>query len=221
MATRWKFSLRQHKKPKYIVVKCSNNFEGKNKFVRHWKKLNTRIPKWVRETLVRRFKNWKNRSRWWQIIPFGKEKGFKTVSDFIRKLLTKNWTYTSCCEAYLELERKKHQPSHEIRSAARFTADVQTNKKPPARDDVLVIGRGFKNVDFKLSKCCHPIYGDDVFDSLSGGNKNSSNRLSQCTSDDLPLYRIVKARWSRQVSGSTSNHFAIVGRTTTLALLPT
>lgn len=41
------------------------------------------------------------------------------------------------------------------------------------KEDVLVIDQNLKGLDFKLAKCCNPIYGDDVFGfvTISGGIK--------------------------------------------------
>ena len=39
------------------------------------------------------------------------------------------------------------------------------------KEDVLVIDQNLKGLDFKLARCCNPIYGDDVFGfvSVTGG----------------------------------------------------
>ena len=70
---------------------------------------------------------------------------------------------------------------------------------------MLVIGENLKNIDFRLAKCCNPIYGDDVFGfvSVTGGIKihrtdcpNAPQMISRFG------YRIVKARWSGKSIGS-------------------
>ena len=78
-------------------------------------------------------------------------------------------------------------------------------------DDVLVIDKNLKGLDFSLAKCCHPIYGDPVFGfvTVSGGIKIHR--------DDCPNapemrkrfgYRVVKARWS----GKGTSQYAITLR---------
>jgi GTP pyrophosphokinase len=64
---------------------------------------------------------------------------------------------------------------------------------------VLIIDRGVKGIDFSLAKCCHPIYGDDVFGfvTVSGGIK--IHRTDCPNAVELRRrfgYRIVKAQWS-------------------------
>ena len=55
-----------------------------------------------------------------------------------------------------------------------------------------------KGLDFKLARCCNPIYGDEVFGfvTVSGGIK--IHRCDCPNASDLRErfgYRIVKARW--------------------------
>ena len=70
---------------------------------------------------------------------------------------------------------------------------------------MLVIAQDLKNVDFKLSKCCNPIYGDDVFGfvAVNGGIKI---HRTDCPNAPQMIqrfgYRIVKARWSGKSVGS-------------------
>ena len=38
-----------------------------------------------------------------------------------------------------------------------------TQEEVTSKEDVLVIDQNLKGLEFKLAKCCNPIYGDDVF----------------------------------------------------------
>ena len=78
-------------------------------------------------------------------------------------------------------------------------------------DDVLVIDRNLKGLDFSLARCCHPIYGDPVFGfvTISGGIK--IHRQDCPNAAELKRrfgYRVVKARWS----GKGNNQYAITLR---------
>lgn len=64
-----------------------------------------------------------------------------------------------------------------------------------AKEDVLVIDQNLKGLDFKLARCCNPIYGDEVFGfvTVSGGIK--IHRCDCPNASDLRErfgYRIVK-----------------------------
>ena len=47
-----------------------------------------------------------------------------------------------------------------------------------------------KQIEYKLSPCCHPIAGDDVFliHNRERRNKNTSGKLSQCGAVDVELW---------------------------------
>lgn len=62
-----------------------------------------------------------------------------------------------------------------------------------------------EGLDFKLARCCNPIYGDDVFGfvSVTGGIK--IHRCDCPNASDLHSrfgYRIVKARWAGKSQGT-------------------
>ena len=61
-------------------------------------------------------------------------------------------------------------------SFADETAELLKNN-----EDVLVIDQNLKGIDFSLSKCCNPIYGDPIFGfvTVNGGIKNTPRGLSQ------------------------------------------
>jgi len=69
------------------------------------------------------------------------------------------------------------------------------------KSDMLVIGEGVDKIDYKLSPCCNPIPGDDVFGfiTLDEGIKihrtNCPNAIQLMSNY---AYRIVKARWFGQ-----------------------
>jgi len=192
-------------KPNISWLNVVTTSKAKNKISQALKEVEYKDAEMGRETLVRRFKNWKIDLDDGKLSRLAKKKGFKTVSDFYQEIAHEKLDILDVREAYLELERKETSTEPpEIRSAEAFTADVQTNETT-GKDDVLVIGEDLKNVDFKLSKCCHPIYGDDVFGfvSVTGGIKI---HRTDCPNAPQMIarfgYRIVKARWSGKSVGS-------------------
>lgn len=80
--------------------------------------------------------------------------------------------------------------------------------------DVLVIDRNIKGLDFQMSPCCNPVYGDDVFGfvTVSGGIK-----IHRHTCPNAPAlktrfpYRILRARWSGKSGGTYPVTLHIVG----------
>jgi len=157
-----------------------------------------------RETIIRRFKNWKIDLDDGKISRLAKKKGFKTVSDFYQEIARENLDMHVVREAYLDLDKPTFIDQSEARKAETFLKEPESNNVS-SKEDILVIGQGLKDVDFKLAKCCNPIYGDDVFGFVSvvGGIKIHK---SDCPNAPQMIarfgYRIVKARWSGKSVGS-------------------
>ncbi len=67
--------------------------------------------------------------------------------------------------------------------------------------DMLVIGEGIDKIDYKLSPCCNPIPGDEVFGFITineGINIHRTNCPNAIQLMSNYAYRIVKARWFGQ-----------------------
>ena len=61
----------------------------------------------------------------------------------------------------------------ETESAEKFELADETSELLKNNEDVLVIDQNLKGIDFSLSKCCNPIYGDPIFGfvTVNGGIK--------------------------------------------------
>lgn len=93
----------------------------------------------------------------------------------------------------LQLEKKVIAPKdkHEL--------DVypKINKK----EDTIIIGEDFKNIQYKLAKCCNPIPGDLVFGFITINEGIKIHRNNCPNAEHLMskmAYRCVKARWKSQ-----------------------
>jgi guanosine-3',5'-bis(diphosphate) 3'-pyrophosphohydrolase len=68
-------------------------------------------------------------------------------------------------------------------------------------NDTLLIGEDLQKLDYKLSSCCNPIPGDDVFGFVTVGEGIKIHRTNCPNAAKLMSnygYRIVKARWNSQ-----------------------
>ncbi|TAL61252.1 MAG: bifunctional (p)ppGpp synthetase/guanosine-3',5'-bis(diphosphate) 3'-pyrophosphohydrolase [Bacteroidetes bacterium] len=69
------------------------------------------------------------------------------------------------------------------------------------KSDLLVIGDNMENIEYRLSPCCHPIPGDDVFGFITINEGIKIHRVN-CPNATKMLanhaYRVVKARWTNQ-----------------------
>ena len=71
-------------------------------------------------------------------------------------------------ETYQQLYNQTHNQNtqKETESAEKFELADETAELLKNNEDVLVIDQNLKGIDFSLSKCCNPIYGDPISVSL-------------------------------------------------------
>lgn len=69
------------------------------------------------------------------------------------------------------------------------------------KNDTIVIGEDFKNVEYQLAKCCSPIPGDDVFGFITTTEGIKIHRVNCPNATTLMsnyAYRVLKATWQSQ-----------------------
>jgi len=192
-------------KPNQAWLKIVTTSKAKNKIRQALKEIEYKDAELGREIISRRFKNWKIDLDDGKLSKLAKKKGYKTVSDFYQDVASEKLDIHEVRELYLELERKEGtEVQVESRSAESFSKEAPV-PDTTGKEDVLIIGQDLKNVDYKLAKCCNPIFGDEVFGFVSvvGGIKIHRN---DCPNAPQMIsrfgYRIVKARWSGKSVGS-------------------
>jgi guanosine-3',5'-bis(diphosphate) 3'-pyrophosphohydrolase len=190
-------------KPNPAWLKVVTTSRAKTKIRQALKDVEFKDAEMGRETIVRRFKNWKIELDDGKLSRLAKKKGFKTVSDFYQEIAHEKLDMHIVRDAYLDLDKQTLPEQTESRKADSFSKD--TNVETSSKEDILVIGENLKGIDFKLANCCHPIYGDDVFGfvSVSGGIKIHRTDCPNAPQMIARLgYRIVNARWSGKSIGS-------------------
>ena len=171
---------------------------------------------YARELLERRLKNRKIEFEESTMMHLIKRMGFKVATDFYKQIADEKLDVNEVIEKYVEVrdyDQNLNTPQI-TRSATEFSYDNPDEEIARNNDDVLVIDRNLKGVDYSLAKCCQPIYGDPVFGfvTVSGGIK--IHRTSCPNAPELRKrfgYRIVKARWSGKSAGQYSITIKVVG----------
>ena len=164
---------------------------------------------YAKELLERRLKNRKIEFEESTMMHLIKRMGFKVATDFYKQIADEKLDVNEVIEKYVEVrdyDQNLNAPQI-TRSATEFSYDNPDEEIARNNDDVLVIDRNLKGVDYSLAKCCQPIYGDPVFGfvTVSGGIK--IHRTNCPNAPELRKrfgYRIVKARWSGKSAGQYS-----------------
>ncbi|MDE6120718.1 MAG: RelA/SpoT family protein, partial [Muribaculaceae bacterium] len=82
-------------------------------------------------------------------------------------------------------------------------------------DDILVIGDNIKGVNYRLAKCCCPIYGDDVFGFISSEGVIKIHRSDCPNAQHLRQkygYRLIRTRWSGKSDTQFAATLRVVGK---------
>jgi len=185
-------SSRQSPKRDWLSFVVTNKARTKIKQALNEEKF--RLAAEGKEMLTRRMKNWK--------IPYGDatvvrlltEYGFKTSQDL----------YFSIAIGEIDLLQVKK---------VLLRSDEQPGESPPrtpetqTQDDVTVSGGDYliidekvEGLDYKLAKCCNPVFGDRIFGFVTVLEGIKIHRAT-CPNADFMIsnfpYRIVRAQWTR------------------------
>lgn len=171
---------------------------------------------YAKELLERRLKNRKIEFDESTMMHLIKRMGFKVATDFYKQIADEKLDVNEVIEKYVavrDYDQNLNAPQT-TRSATEYNYDNPDEEIARNNDDVLVIDRNLKGVDYSLAKCCQPIYGDPVFGfvTVSGGIK--IHRANCPNAPELRKrfgYRIVKARWSGKSAGQYSITIKVVG----------
>jgi len=191
--------------PKRDWLNFVTTSKARNKIRQALKEIAARQTQFAKETLERKFKNRKLEYDEAILMRLIRKLGFKTVTDFYQSIANESMDVNDIIDKYLDMQKRETEQREEIsyRSAEGFNMQQPTDAKD-YKDDVLVIDRNLKGLDFTLARCCNPIYGDEVFGfvSINGGIK-----IHRCDCPNAKEmrsrfpYRIVKARWAGKSQG--------------------
>ena len=203
-----------NQKPKQDWLNIVKTSRAKSKIRLALKETQVKEGLFAKEMLERKFKNRKLEMDDSIMQVLIRKLGFKEVSDFYRQVASGEQDVNQVIDKYVELQQGDGPVTgnNVAHTAADFVLDEsRLPSNPRMDDDVLVIDRNLKGVDYQLARCCQPIYGDQVFGfvTVSGGIK--IHREDCPNAPELKKrfgYRVVKARWS----GKGSSQYAITLR---------
>ncbi len=161
-----------------------------------------------KEILLRRLKNWKLDFPDEMLAEFMKKNRYPSLKEFYSAIGEGTLDVNVIKSYILEHDAMMEQAAE----AARLKEEEKKrqhaqNEESGKGDDILIIGtKGLKGLDYKMAKCCNPVYGDDVFGFVTRDAGIKIHRIS-CPNasrlmDQYP-YRIQAIKWApTQSSGS-------------------
>jgi len=199
--------LSSNQQPRLEWLNIVVSGHAKSKIRQSLREIKSRDSAMGKEVLERKLKN--RKLEWDESIlnQLIKKLAYKEAGDFYADILENKIDLNATLDTYVVLQKRDAGVAEraETKSAEEFNFRDVVEPISGASDDVLVIDRNLKGVEFQMARCCHPVYGDEVFGfvSVSGGIK--IHRETCPNAHDMRTrfpYRIVKARWAGK-GGST------------------
>ncbi len=143
--------------------------------------------------------------------------GYKSVTDFYSALADGQLDTNSVLESYAQQlrhdrgEEDKHIP---VQSAQDYVMQDVDPRKTTGSEDVIVIDKDLKGIDFQMAKCCHPVYGDEVFGFVTSGGGIKIHREDCPNAPQMRErfgYRIVRAKWAGKGGSLYPTTIRVVG----------
>ena len=170
----------------------------------------------ARETLQRRFKNRKIEPDDATLARVIKKMGYKTTTEFYAAIQEDVIDVNDVVMQYEEILAKQNETT-----TARGTAEEFVLQQPTAaheerfNDDILTIGDDVKGVNYKLAKCCNPIFGDRIEGFIAS---DGAIKIHRCDCKNLRHlkerypYRIIRTRWTGKTGSQFVATLKVLGR---------
>lgn len=169
---------------------------------------------YAKELLERRLKNKKLDYDEATVAHLIRKMGFKEQSDFYHQIAEGRLDPTRVLDEYQALVDQSQVKEREAESAENFEYAHPATTEAKKNDDVLIIDKSLKGIDFSLARCCHPIYGDKVFGFVTVNGGIKIHRADCPNAAEMQRrfgYRIVRAQWSGKGSSLYDITLRVIG----------
>ena len=157
-----------------------------------------------RELLERRLKNWKLEFPDEMLTEMMKKRKITSVNAFFAAVGNGDIDVNEIKE-YILTEEKRHQEALEAAQAQEAARPHRI--EATSKDDILVLNaKDLKGLDYRMARCCNPVFGDDVFGFVT---RESGIKIHRITCPNAARlietypYRIQKVRWADSPSSGS------------------
>ncbi|MCD7711064.1 MAG: HD domain-containing protein, partial [Porphyromonadaceae bacterium] len=199
-------------KPKQEWLTIATTTKAKVKIKQLLNELLHKEAEMGKELLARRFKNRKIDIDDAVLMQLIRKTGHKTITDFYSALFQEKVDINRVIDLYHEMETKGNEEPAVAQTAGDFV--VASPATEGVKEDELVIDQDIKGLDYKLSKCCNPIFGDPIFGFISSQGAVKIHRMDCPNAANLRAhfgYRIVKAHWAGKIGAQYAIVLYVVG----------
>lgn len=168
-----------------------------------------------KELLQRRLKNRKLEVDEGRMSKVAKKMGYKTLTDFNMAIGSESLDVNDVIEALSNFDKKSTDEGEKVSASEFVLQQTDADEKNDINSDVLVIGNNIKGLNYKLAKCCNPIFGDEVFGFVSSEGVVKIHRVdcpNAANIRDKYPYRLIRTRWSGNHGSDFGATLRIVGQ---------
>ena len=200
--------------PRLDWLKIAVTSQARNKIKNAINERRAHQAQLARETLQRRFKNRKIEPDDATLARVIKKMGYKTTMEFYAAIQEDVIDVNDVVEQYEALTTKQNETSSRG-TADEFVLQQPTANESRANDDILTIGEDVKGVNYKLARCCNPIYGDRIEGFIAS---DGAIKIHRCDCKNLKHlkerypYRIIRTRWTGKASSQFIASLKVLGR---------
>ena len=151
-----------------------------------------------RELLERRLKNWRLEFPDEMRTEMMKQRHFTAVNTFLAAIGDGQIDVNEIKD-YILTEEERHRKAVEA-AQSQDTARPHAQGPSSGKDDILVLNaKDLKGLDYRMARCCNPVFGDDVFGFVTRDAGIKIHRIT-CPNAarllELYPYRVQKVRWA-------------------------
>lgn len=172
-----------------------------------------------KELLQRRFKNRKLDYDEAIMSKTVTRMGYKNAIAFFSAIGSDELDINSVVDNYVDVLGRTSRPEDfaERISASQYVMQSPTDDdvKDDAGNDVIIIGDNIKGINYRLARCCNPIYGDDVFGFISAEGVIKIHRCDCPNANNIRQkygYRLIRTRWSGKAGAEFGATLRVVGK---------
>ena len=198
-----------NQQPKQQWLSFVTTSKAKNKIRQSINEISNRSVEYAKELLLRRMKNRKIEVEESVLTKVIKKCGYKTVSDFFNDIASEKIEINHIIDTYISLSEKGEESSGTTSRSAQEFVLQRPDAGSISPGEMVKIGQGITDINYKLAKCCNPIQGDRIigFTSRDGAIKIHKAECPNAhhLKERFP-YRIINAVWNDKIG---TNQFSV------------
>lgn len=199
----------KNQKPSSDWVNYVVSAKARNKIRQALSEAEYKIAAQGKELLSRRLKNWKLEFPDDMMAEFMKKQKYPTVNAFFAAIGDGDQDIDQIKTFINEHDAMQARAIEAARAADQAAAEKSRDRwiSGKSSDDILVLNaKDLKGLDYKMSKCCNPVFGDDVFGFVTRTDGIKIHRMS-CPNAarllEMYPYRIQRVCWADTPTSGT------------------